>query len=110
MWRVLGSPPRIDLVELGPGRGLFAQDVLDWTAKKFPEFYRALHATLVEASPGLRARLEESFAHPATSLGPYLRPGGVRGVWTDFLAGKTSWSRPWSLYVLNEWCRRQLAA
>ena len=58
----------------------------------------------------LRARLEESFATPATSLGPYLRPGGVRGVWTDFLAGKTSWSRPWSLYVLNEWCRRQLAA
>jgi SAM-dependent MidA family methyltransferase len=62
MWRVLEAPPRIDLVELGPGRGLFAQDVLDWTAKKFPEFHRALHATLVEASPGLRARLEERFA------------------------------------------------
>ena len=59
---MLDSPPRIDLVELGPGRGLFAQDVLDWTAKKFPEFHRALHATLVEASPGLRARLEERFA------------------------------------------------
>ncbi|MGB2602155.1 MAG: SAM-dependent methyltransferase, partial [Candidatus Sulfotelmatobacter sp.] len=28
MWRVLGSPQHIDLVELGPGRGLFAQDVL----------------------------------------------------------------------------------
>jgi hypothetical protein len=58
----------------------------------------------------LRARVEESFANPATVLTPYLRPGGVRGVWTDFLAGKTSWSRPWSLYVLNEWCRRHLAA
>jgi len=58
----------------------------------------------------LRARLEESFANPATSLAPHLRPGGVRGVWTDFLAGKTSWARPWSLYVLNEWSRRHLAA
>jgi len=58
----------------------------------------------------LRPRLEESFADPASSLRPYLRPGGIRGVWTDFLAGKTSWSRPWSLYVLNEWCRRHLAA
>jgi hypothetical protein len=58
----------------------------------------------------LRTRLEESFANPATSLAPYLRPGGVRGVWTDFLAGRTSWSRPWSLYVLNEWCRRHLTA
>ncbi len=35
---------------------------------------------------------------------------GVRAVWNDFLAKKTSWSRPWSLYVLNEWCRRQLPA
>src|SRR5229473_1395985 len=58
----------------------------------------------------LRVRLEESFSNPATSLAPYLRPGGVRGVWMDFLAGKTSWSRPWSLYVLNEWCRRHFAA
>ncbi len=58
----------------------------------------------------LRARLEASFADPAPALRPYLRPGGVRSVWSDFLAGKTTWSRPWSLYVLNEWCRRHLAA
>jgi asparagine synthase (glutamine-hydrolysing) len=58
----------------------------------------------------LRVRMEASFADPAPLLAPYLRPGGARSVWTDFLAGKTSWSRPWSLYVLNEWCRRHLAA
>ena len=38
MWRALGSPDRIDVIELGPGRGLFARDVLDWSAKQFPEF------------------------------------------------------------------------
>jgi len=58
----------------------------------------------------LRARMEASFADPAPALGAYLRPGGLKTVWTDFLAGKTSWSRPWSLYVLNEWCRQHLAA
>ncbi len=58
----------------------------------------------------LRARMEASFADPAPPLAAYLRPGGVRSVWADFLAGKTTWSRPWSLYVLNEWCRRHLAA
>jgi asparagine synthase (glutamine-hydrolysing) len=58
----------------------------------------------------LRGRIEASFAEPASALAPYLRPGGVRTVWNEFLAGKTSWSRPWSLYVLNEWCRRHLAA
>jgi asparagine synthase (glutamine-hydrolysing) len=58
----------------------------------------------------LRERMEASYGDPAPALGAYLRPGGARSVWTDFLAGKTSWSRPWSLYVLNEWCRRHLAA
>ena len=58
----------------------------------------------------LRTRLETSLAEPSPLLAPYLRPGGVRTVWTDFLGGKTTWSRPWSLYVLNEWCRRCLAA
>jgi asparagine synthase (glutamine-hydrolysing) len=27
----------------------------------------------------------------------------VATVWKDFLAGKTIWSRPWSLYVLKRW-------
>jgi len=58
----------------------------------------------------LRGRIEASFADPAPPLASYLRQGGVPSVWTDFLAAKTTWSRPWSLYVLNEWCRRHLAA
>ncbi len=57
MWRVWGSPERIELIELGPGRGLFAQDVLDWSEKKFPDFFRALHYVLVESSPILRERI-----------------------------------------------------
>ena len=31
-------------------------------------------------------------------------------VWKDFLAGRTTWSRPWSLYVLNEWVKRNVGA
>jgi asparagine synthase (glutamine-hydrolysing) len=58
----------------------------------------------------LRPRLEASLAEIAPSLAPHLRMEGVRGVWAAFLEGKTSWSRPWSLYVLNEWCRHHLAA
>jgi SAM-dependent MidA family methyltransferase len=63
MWRVLGSPEHIDLVELGPGRGLFAQDVLGWSEKKFPDFFRALHYVLVESSRALRERISETLAH-----------------------------------------------
>jgi SAM-dependent MidA family methyltransferase len=60
MWRVLGSPEQIVVKELGPGRGLFAQDVLDWSEKKFPEFFRALHYKLVEQSPKLRERIAQT--------------------------------------------------
>jgi SAM-dependent MidA family methyltransferase len=60
MWRILGSPERIVIRELGPGRGLFAQDVLDWSEKKFPDFFRVLRYELVEQSAALRARLEET--------------------------------------------------
>jgi len=60
MWRVLGSPEHITVEELGPGRGLFAQDVLDWSEKKFPDFHRALHYALVETSPVLRQRIEQT--------------------------------------------------
>jgi asparagine synthase (glutamine-hydrolysing) len=56
----------------------------------------------------LRARLERSFADPAPAFGAHVHADGVRRVWSAFLAGTTSWSRPWSLYVLNEWCRRHL--
>lgn len=59
MWRALDSPERIDLIELGPGRGLFAGDVLDWSAKHFPSFARALRYALVEQSTHLRDRLGE---------------------------------------------------
>jgi SAM-dependent MidA family methyltransferase len=62
MWRALDSPQRIDVIELGPGRGLFARDVLDWSAKHFPEFSGALRYALVEQSAHLRARLQERLA------------------------------------------------
>jgi SAM-dependent MidA family methyltransferase len=62
MWRVLGSPASITLKELGPGRGLFAQDVLDWSQKKFPNFFNALRYVLVERSPALRQRIERTMA------------------------------------------------
>jgi SAM-dependent MidA family methyltransferase len=58
IWRRLGSPLQIEILELGPGRGLFAQDVLDWSEKKFPQFYRSLHYTLVEISATLREKLQ----------------------------------------------------
>jgi SAM-dependent MidA family methyltransferase len=60
IWRTLGSPAQIEILELGPGRGLFAQDVLDWAEKKFPKFFEALHYSLAESSPALREHLRKT--------------------------------------------------
>jgi SAM-dependent MidA family methyltransferase len=60
IWRTLDRPPKIEILELGPGRGLFARDVLDWSRKKFPDFFAALTYTLQESSPALQAKLQET--------------------------------------------------
>ena len=61
-WRVLDRPKKIAVIELGPGRGLFAQDVLEWSSRKFPDFAGALHYHFVETSASLRERLRERFS------------------------------------------------
>lgn len=60
MWKAIGHPPHLEILELGCGRGLFARDVLDWSRKKFPEFFSSLTYTLQESSPALRAGLQET--------------------------------------------------
>lgn len=37
-------------------------------------------------------------------LGGYIDGQAVRRVWDSFRERRTSWSRPWALYVLNQWC------
>ena len=57
----------------------------------------------------LRPRIEASCSSLAPALAPHLHSAGVRSVWDSFLHTQTTWSRPWSLYVLNEWCRHHLS-
>ena len=83
MWRTLGSPPRLDLLEVGPGRGLFAQDVIDWSTRSFPHLANAMHVTLVETSGGLRARLEDKFRDRIERHKVEVHPGFDDFRWTS---------------------------
>jgi asparagine synthase (glutamine-hydrolysing) len=62
----------------------------------------------------LRGPLGDRVAQDLNDLGAPLRDHldskSVRDVWQNFRAGQTNWSRPWSLYVLNDWVRRNVAA
>ena len=67
MWQGLDRPPKIEILELGPGRGLFACDVLDWSKKKFADFFASLTYTLQESSPALRAKLQDTLENHVAS-------------------------------------------
>ncbi|HEY4742783.1 MAG: asparagine synthase (glutamine-hydrolyzing) [Candidatus Acidiferrales bacterium] len=56
----------------------------------------------------LRDRVAASIANWFPSLDPLIPRQAAATVWSDFLAQKTTWARPWSLYVLNEWAKHHV--
>ncbi|MCL2430188.1 MAG: SAM-dependent methyltransferase, partial [Alphaproteobacteria bacterium] len=55
VWRQMGSPAKVLLAELGPGRGSMMQDALR-AAHVMPEFRAAIEVHLIEISPLLEER------------------------------------------------------
>ena len=62
-WVSLGKPSTFDLVELGPGDGLLASELLSRTGQRFPEMSACLRYTAVEESAHFRKRLGENLSH-----------------------------------------------
>jgi asparagine synthase (glutamine-hydrolysing) len=56
----------------------------------------------------LGKRVEAGLAEWSPALQPHLSGNFAQKVWKNYLAGGTTWSRPWSLYVLNEWVKRNV--
>lgn len=67
LWRRLGAPERLRLVEVGPGDGTLMADALR-AARLDPDFLHAVDLVLIEPSPPLRAAqarmLADSDVHP----------------------------------------------
>lgn len=61
VWQMMGEPPEVRLVELGPGRGTLMADA--WRAAGvLPAFRKALRIELVEVSATLRQRQQATLA------------------------------------------------
>jgi NADH dehydrogenase [ubiquinone] 1 alpha subcomplex assembly factor 7 len=65
VWRQMGSPARVNFVELGPGRGTLMADALR-AARSVPDFRAALSVHLVEISPALREAQKKTLAGEAS--------------------------------------------
>jgi SAM-dependent MidA family methyltransferase len=67
VWHQMGAPSRLNLVELGPGRGTLMSDALR-AADKVPGFADALHVHLVEVSKPLRETQDRMLAGSAVPV------------------------------------------
>ncbi len=51
----------------------------------------------------LKSEIESVLMTPINSFNSLISQTAVEKIWKQFLIGRTSWSRPWSLYVLKRW-------
>ena len=93
VWQQMGSPARLNLVELGPGRGTMMRDALR-AARIVPGFHGALTVRLVESNAALVPMQREALAE-----------SGVPAVWhetaDDCAAALAAHAAPF-LLVANE--------
>jgi SAM-dependent MidA family methyltransferase len=67
VWQQMGAPAILRIVELGPGRGTLMSDALR-AAKVLPGFLDAASVHLVEISPALKAKQQESLREAAAPI------------------------------------------
>lgn len=116
-WQAMGKPERVNLVELGPGRGTLIKDVLRAT-RIMPAFRTAAHIHLIESNPVLCDVQWETLSAEtvpmtwhrdlATALGP---GGSIDPHPTIILANEFLDTLAVDQYVVNGpyWCGRRVA-
>jgi asparagine synthase (glutamine-hydrolysing) len=100
--KLVGSRPKALLIEaMG---SLLPEEIIDQPKRTFTFPWECW----------LRGELGKRVATGLQEWSPVLEPHVSRAfavaVWQSFLRGHTTWSRPWSLYVLNEWVKRNVSA
>jgi len=96
-WKIDRQTPKPMLV--GALRGSLPERVIHRPKRGFTLPFE--HWLKDELQEEVEATLGKVAAGPLSKI---LNAAAVESVWKDFQHGRTSWSRPWSLYVLERWC------
>jgi asparagine synthase (glutamine-hydrolysing) len=97
-WKLNGTPKKLLVMALGSS---LPDEIVHRPKRGFTlPFEKWMREDLRnEIEPVLRqSRIDEG------PLGKHLKGSEVQRIWESFLNGSVSWSRPWSLYVLQKWC------
>jgi len=57
---------------------------------------------------GLRSKVEQELLKDSLDAEFPLEQRAMEDVWKAYLAGTTNWSRPWALFALKQWIRRNI--
>ena len=107
VWTLMGSPARIRLVELGPGRGALMADALR-AARVHPAFHAALDVHLVETSLLLAGRQREALAECGVPVAWHTSFADAPAGPAIVIANEFFDALPIRQYVRSEvgWCER----
>ena len=53
MWQIIGSPQVFSIVEMGAGQGLLAAQILDYSHRLYPDFFRSIDYLIIEVAPAM---------------------------------------------------------
>jgi SAM-dependent MidA family methyltransferase len=53
MWQILGSPQIFTIVEMGAGQGLLAAQILDYSSRVYPDFFRSIDYLIIEIASAM---------------------------------------------------------
>ncbi|MEG4233492.1 class I SAM-dependent methyltransferase [Microcoleus sp. Pol11C3] len=62
MWELLDRPFNFAIVEMGAGRGNFAENVLQYLQRQYPDLFQILEYIIIEVSPVLQAEQRQVLA------------------------------------------------
>jgi SAM-dependent MidA family methyltransferase len=53
IWQILGEPPLFNIVEMGAGQGLLAVQILEYSSRIYPKFFRSIDYIVIETAPAM---------------------------------------------------------
>ena len=100
-WKVSKTTPKPLLV--GALRGALPESIVHRPKRGFTlPFERWMREALRPEVEGALGKIADG------PLGSFVSGAAAQAVWSDFLTGRTSWTRPWALFVAQRWCEQNL--